>query len=193
MQIFKNVLVYTVCLCLMFALMGCAAANPQLGSQHNSEVPTTSSTPSSQATPSSSATTPSTGADDTRYDPALAASQIPEDMKQTMRQTFIEQFFKHSGLKTEDIRIERVFGLFGDTVVLFIDSAELQYGDAVRHEYVNGLVFTFGSTHMLQVYNNGHYYTILEAFEAQLLSAEQVQTVYDNYEKYVAQRLEDNA
>ena len=69
----------------------------------------------------------------------------------------------------------------------------LTAADVVSEEYVNGLIFRYGSSHMMEVYKDRHYYSILEAFEAQMLSAEQVQTVYDNYQKYRLQLREEYA
>ena len=186
------ILTLAVCFCLLCCLIGCTTANPQLDSTNNNDSPSVSSTPSVHATPSSGATTPSSGAENTRYDPALAASQISEDMKQSMRQSFKDQYFKHSDdVRVDEIKISRVFGIFGDTVVLFVDCDEFAYADVMCYEKVNGLTFEYGSSHMMEVYKDGHYYSILEAFEAQMLSAEQVQTVYDNYQKYRSQLRED--
>lgn len=186
------ILAFVVCFCLLSILIGCATTNPQLDSTNNNDSPSVGSTPSVNATPSSSATTPSSGSENKRYDPELAAAQIPEDMKQRMRQAFKDQYFKHSGdVRVDEIKISRVFGIFGDTVVLFVDCDEFAYADVMCYETVNGLTFEYGSSHMMEVYKDGHYYSILEAFEAQMLSAEQVQTVYDNYQKYRSQLRED--
>lgn len=176
------ILAFVVCFCLLSILIGCATTNPQLDSTNNNDSPSVGSTPSVNATPSSSATTPSSGTENKQYDPELAAAQIPEDMKQRMRQAFKDQYFKHSdGVRVDEIRVSRVFGVFGETVVLFVDSPDLAYADVVSEEYVNGLIFRYGSSHMMEVYKDGHFYTILEAFEDQLLSPEQVQTIHDNY------------
>lgn len=73
-----------------------------------------------------------------------------------------------------------VYGEFGDTYVAFWRTWG---GEVMTYETVNGLQFVYGSTATIDVFTPTGIYTLTEAFETGLLNAEQVQQVYDNYQR----------
>ena len=72
-----------------------------------------------------------------------------------------------------------MFGVFGDTYVLFIDG--YGYACVETEETVNGLKFLYSNGQLLQVYANGHFYTLQEALDAQVISEDELAIVYENY------------
>lgn len=71
-----------------------------------------------------------------------------------------------------------IYGDFDDVFVFFTRN----YGSTVvTYDHVNGLKFVYGSTSKLTVCTQDGWFSLGEAFEKGILSAEQLQKVYDNY------------
>lgn len=72
-----------------------------------------------------------------------------------------------------------VRGVYGDTYVFYIDG--MAAGAAITTDLVDNVYFAYPSTRQLEVYNDGEFYTLSSAFEAGLLSHEDLLDIQKNY------------
>ena len=175
MEQFKKILFVAICCCLLCALASCAASQPD--TSRLIEEPRQTTAPMVTTTPL--ATTVPTKPVNTPFDPTALAVQIPETVKEEMKQAYVAQFFPNETTALESVCIERVFGIFGETIVLFVDG--LEYACVATFETVNGVDFCYGDAQPLEVYFEGHYYDLQEAFDSLIISAEDLLVIAENY------------
>ncbi len=70
-------------------------------------------------------------------------------------------------------------GVYGDTYVFYIGGMEA--GAAITTDFVDNVYFAYPSTRQLEVYNGGEFYTLSSAFEAGLLSHDDLLDIQKNY------------
>ena len=75
----------------------------------------------------------------------------------------------------------RVLGLFDDTCALFLDVRGMMYAQAITSETVAGYTFWYSCLHTMEVYHDGGFYSLQEAYDAELLSAEDLKVIFENY------------
>ena len=162
------------CVCV-----GCFVQQP--GTSQLAEMPNVTTIPNTVPASSTSpaATIATTAPADHPFDPKEYAAQISESLEREMRQALADQNFPHDPSGAEEAVFRRVFGVFGDTYVLFIDG--YGYACVETEETVNGLKFLYSNGQLLQVYANGHFYTLQEALDAQVISEDELAIVYENY------------
>ena len=91
-----------------------------------------------------------------------------------------------AGIKGLDFSV-RCYGVFHSSekhaYVIMIDRTDYSYKDQPSHEKVNGLVFEYPTEQRMLVFNweGTKFYSLGEAFESGLLTAEELQEVYDTY------------
>jgi hypothetical protein len=119
-----------------------------------------------------------------KYVPCLA--DLPEEAQKIIARDSYgseSQYYSY----THASKYIPVYGEFGDTYVAFWNT----WGDAVMtYETVNGLQFVYGSTATIDVFTPTGIYTLTEAFESGLLTAEQVKQVHENW-LYVGSSIRD--
>ena len=71
-----------------------------------------------------------------------------------------------------------IYGEFGDVYVMIPRGP--YYAKGMR-EYINGLCFVYERNVTWHVYTSNETYTLKDAFDAGVISAEQLQLIYDNY------------
>ena len=164
-----------VCLLCVY-LCGCAPVDlePQV------EVPTETAQPSSQPV----TTTPigTIGKNPGLIvNPDRPVEQITEIMKNTIRKAYCDA---NSNVTMAQVQL-RIMGVFEDTYVLFVDVKGMMYADVILKETVGGVTFVYSNSHTMQVYHDGQFYSLLQAYELDLLTAEHLQTLaYDYYAAY---------
>lgn len=93
-----------------------------------------------------------------------------------------DAFYSDEYFKSDDFKVfaedTLLYGDFGDVFVFF---TEIYGATMMTYDYVNGLHFTYGSTNQLTVCAADGWFSLGEAFEKGIISAEQLRTVYDNY------------
>lgn len=113
----------------------------------------------------------------TPQNPEDLLATIPEEEQRQIKHAFLTQFYSKYSEEPEIIENTslRVFGVFDDTYVLFVDGA-LNYADAFfRGEF--GLVYP--SSQEMYIYRDGRFYS--EWKYAEMLTDEEVSQVVCNY------------
>lgn len=77
----------------------------------------------------------------------------------------------------------RCFGAFDGVYVLFVDCTQWGYTADVTQIIVDGVEFVYGSGQRLEVYKDGEFYSLTEAFENGILSHDDLLTVQSNYNR----------
>ena len=72
-----------------------------------------------------------------------------------------------------------VRGVYGDTYVFYVYGPVA--GDAITTDLVDNVYFAYPTTRQLEVYNDGEFYTLSSAFEAGLLTHEDLLDIQKNY------------
>ncbi len=72
-------------------------------------------------------------------------------------------------------------GIFAETYVLFVDVPDRMYLTWITTDVVAGYTFVYGSSHQMEVYYDGGFYGLEEAYAAGYLTSEDVATLYKNY------------
>ena len=173
---YPNKILFPAALFLLICILsGCALSNPTLPQQ-------TTMPGSSTAPTSTTATTAPTSPTESQFDPAALAAQIPENMMQEMKQIYREQFYsKDPNVTPENVYMSEVFAIFNETYVMFVDVAGYEHATMSMTETINGVEFRYTKYQSLVVYAQGHYYTLQEAFDAQILNGEDLVLIADNY------------
>ena len=111
------------------------------------------------------------------FDPMSLLSQISEDTQRSIKYTYCED--------AKDITVDevslRVFGVFQDTYVLLVDVSSYSYPTVIVSEMVGEYAFWYSSGHTMEVFHDGSFYSLQEAFDTDLLTTDDLQTVFDNY------------
>lgn len=113
--------------------------------------------------------------------PVEPVNQIATWELEKMREVFVLEFCQgESGISADDVVIERVISVFDRRYALFVDGV-FGYLYWIETENVNGYDFVYGSSQKMYLYYDGHYYRLQEAYDAGLLSDEELQKLYDAY------------
>ena len=88
---------------------------------------------------------------------------------------------EHEWLDTTDIELW-VYGKFENAWVVWVEYNEVWENDdnSTYTEIIDGITFEFTSPWFYEVYSNGSFYTISEAFEQGILSSQDIRTLYHN-------------
>ena len=111
------------------------------------------------------------------FDPKSHLSQISEDTQHSIKYAYCEN--------AKDITVEevslRVFGVFQDVYVMLVDVSSYDYPTVIVSETVGAYTFWYSSNHIMEVFHDGTFYSLQEALDANLLTADDLQIVFDNY------------
>ena len=115
--------------------------------------------------------------------------QIPEDLTkngipldeatQTEIKTVVYNEHKHTELSYEDISL-RCYGAFDGVYVLFVDGVWLHM-PMETSEVIAGVIFTYPDSLHMEVYCDGVFYTMTEAYDNNILSYDNLLTTHDTY------------
>lgn len=159
-------------------LAACYRADPQTTGGAQTQGQTTQAPVPTTTVPAPA----TTGAVDTKpweaeptFDPDTLLAQLSEDVK---HQILADYRAANAELTTEELQL-RVFGVFGEVYVLFVDGEA--WGAMETEETVGGLRFCYSSTQYLLVYAGGHFYRLQNALDEKIITADELQTVFDNY------------
>ena len=78
----------------------------------------------------------------------------------------------------EDVRIDQYFGTYNGKVALMISDNATSFHAAVWYEKVAGFVFHYGSGQRVLVWYNGNFFSLPEAYEQGLITAEDVENIF---------------
>lgn len=81
----------------------------------------------------------------------------------------------------EDITISEYYGTYNGCSVMFIDTPWWCYATEGRKEIIAGYEFRYGSYQLLEVYFNGEFASLKEAYNKGWLSKEDIKNIYYNY------------
>jgi hypothetical protein len=111
------------------------------------------------------------------FDPKSHLSQISEDTQHSIKYAYCED--------AKDITVDevslRVFGVFENVYVLLVDVSSYGYPSVNVSEMVGEFAFWYSSGHTMEVFHDGSFYSLQEAFDADLLTTDDLQAVFDNY------------
>lgn len=85
---------------------------------------------------------------------------------------------------TEDEISLRCFGAFDGVYVLFVDVESWGYTAAIEVDVIAGVKFIYSSGQKMYVYCNNAFYTILEAYENNILSCDNLLATQETYKAY---------
>ncbi len=99
-----------------------------------------------------------------------------------IRTVFLEKFGHEipDGADGEDDIIVMLQGVYGDVYAAVVASVRWNNTKSPT-ETVNGLTFTWEQQYDIHVYTKGEFYTLTEAFEQGLLTADQLKEVHEHY------------
>jgi hypothetical protein len=80
---------------------------------------------------------------------------------------------RYSFLKLRETWVSSYLGNFSGNEVIFMGS-RLNFNAMIRHVEIAGYTIEFGSSQEAYVYENGNFHTIAEAYDAGLITAEDV-------------------
>lgn len=109
-------------------------------------------------------------------------AQDGQRMDRQIRKDYTEQYWEgkdNQDFSPEDLSL-RLIVQIDDIYVLFIDGP-FEYATGIGSETVNGLTFRYNDSQRMQVYRNGEFYSLPEAFENGVLSDEQLLWLYEKY------------
>ena len=92
-----------------------------------------------------------------------------------------EAYAKLRGIDVEDVRCGACYGKFDGTYVLMICAAGDGVSSAVSHLTVEGITFLFPNGAQFDVYREGKFYEMQEAYDAGLLSKDNLYSVWENH------------
>jgi hypothetical protein len=79
----------------------------------------------------------------------------------------------------DDVWVYRQYGVYHDCLVAtFIDEKNSQFSDIIVNLTVNGLTFSYSYGYDLLVYSNGDFYTLDEAYEQNVLTADDISIIH---------------
>ena len=162
-----------VVLLLCALLCGCAAAGPA------PEMTTPSDPINAQSQPSASTVPIGTipknpGLTVDPYDPE---DKVPEITEDRIRKDYCDA---HQNVTMEQVKL-RFMGVFGEVYVMFVDVKGMMYAEVITTEKVGGVSFVYSNSQKMQVWFDGEFYTLAQAFDAGILTQEELQTLSRNY------------
>ena len=111
------------------------------------------------------------------FDPKFPLSQMTEDTLKSIKLAYCEDAKE---ITVDEVSL-RVFGVFQDTYVLLVDVSSYSYPTVIVSEMVDEYAFWYSSGHTMEVFHDGSFYSLQEAFDTDLLTTDDLQTVFDNY------------
>ena len=96
-------------------------------------------------------------------------------------QTYFEKYLQdRSNSSVDDVWVYRQYGVYHDCLVAtFIDEKNSQFPEMVTTLTVNGLTFSYPYGYDLLVYSNGNFYALDEAYEQNILTADDISSIHE--------------
>jgi len=109
-----------------------------------------------------------------------SAPKTPEEKALVIKQAYIDTN-KLTKATVEDATL-RVFGIFDDAWVMFVDvSGYDAFLSVAGQEIIDGLEFYYSNSQWLQVYHDHQFYSLTEAFDNGILTSENIRTLHESY------------
>lgn len=168
----KKVLVFVL---LAGLLCGCAAAGSGVQVGAPSEPATNASTQENPAVSIPTVTVPKNpGLTLDPYDPEDQVSELTE-------QIIIQDYCNvYTNLTCDQVRL-RFMGVFDDVYVMFVDVKDMLYADVISTEVVAGFKFVYTCSQHMQVWHDGTFYSLQLAFDAGILTSEDLRILAKDY------------
>lgn len=113
------------------------------------------------------------------YDPHQWLERMSEDVQSRICQDYIDQFYADCDWAKEVDMSLRVFGILDNAYAVFVDG--FFHAEVETVESVCGLQFRYPSLQALYIYSDGCFYSLQEAYDAQLVIFEEICLIYKNY------------
>ncbi len=168
-------LMIIILLCAL--LCGCAAAGPAPQATVPSGV---NSNPTQGTTNVPDVTSPSGSVGSNPglpVDPDYSENKVPDMTVNQIRQDYCEYA---GNLAIDQVRL-RFMGVFHDVYVMFVDVKDMMYADVITTENVGGFQFVYSSSQHMLVWHEGEFYSLRLAFDAGLLTKENLRTLVKDY------------
>ena len=161
-------------LLLAVLLCGCASAGPasQVGTPSE---PTDAPTQQDTNVTIPTATVPKNpGLTVNPYDPE---NKVPEQTKDKIRQDYCDH---NVNVTIDQVRL-RFMGVFGEAYVMFVDVKDMMYAEVINTENVAGFQFVYRCSQHMQVWHDGSFYSLRLAYDAGLLTVEDLRQLSLDY------------
>jgi hypothetical protein len=166
------------CLLLGALLCGCAAAGPAPQGGVLAD-PTNASTMDTPNVIVPTATVPKNPG--LTMDPSDPDDMVPELTEQRIRQDYCNTY---PNITVDQVRL-RFMGAFGSVYVMFVDVKGMMYAEVINTENVGGIQFVYSCSQHMQVWHEGEFYSLRLAYDAGLLTTENLrQLAIDYYGAY---------
>ncbi len=178
----KFSVITAICMVLVCVLVaGCVAAGSTPKDQGSAPTePTEPFIPTNPTSPS----TQTQVKEPVPQDPADLLAMIPEEIQRQIKEDYFAQFMAEDDIgdanRLDHTRL-RVYGVFGDTYVLFVDVPGIAYSTAISKGPLNRYVITLPSSQQMYIYQDGHFYMLFEAAFYEILTDEEAFVAYTNY------------
>lgn len=112
-------------------------------------------------------TTENPPADEPEYTvPADVLAEIKTAFYNKYKEFFVSEYYTYTA---EDVTAE-VYSEYNGAYVMFITAPMMGYGTAIVYQTVDGVQFVYPSGQTFDVYSDGHFYKLAQAFENKLLT-----------------------
>ena len=108
------------------------------------------------------------------YDPD---DKIPQITENRIRQDYCDA---HDGIPVDEVKL-RCMGVFHGVYVMFIDVRNMMYADVITTDNVGGFRFVYSCSQRMQVWCDGQFYSLQQAYEAELLTQDDLRLLSQAY------------
>ena len=165
--------IFAVLLLFIF-LSGCAAAGPAMQAAFSSE---STNVPTQQVPEDAAPTHTVTKNPGLAVDPYDPEDKVPEITENRIIKDYCDA---HPSVTMDHVRL-RIMGVFEDTCVLFVDVKGMMYAEVITEDNVGGIRFYYSNSQKMQVWHDGRFCSLQEAYGEGLLTQENLQSLSRNY------------
>ena len=102
------------------------------------------------------------------------AEQPPKELLERIAADYTAKIDRETGKKWEaDWFVQVYYGVYGGAVPVMMNGM-VAFPDIVTEEEVAGFHFKYGNTNTIKIWKNGTFYSLKEAYEQGVLTAEQI-------------------
>ncbi|MCL2061671.1 MAG: hypothetical protein FWH03_03500 [Firmicutes bacterium] len=110
---------------------------------------------------------------------------IETELEIKIRQNYIKKLPKNSRVKMNNLWVSKYYGTFDESVVLIFqtslsESSILPDGGLgnITKETIAGFEFIFGTSSWINVWYNGNFYSLLDAYNDGLLTSDDIESIW---------------
>jgi len=107
--------------------------------------------------------------------------EIPDGLSMDEYNTIINDFAKEQKVSVNSVKITKFYTKLDSKYALWIDSSELGYATVMTNYKIAGVPFSFSSSQEILIYENGKFTNLKKAYDTDLITAEEVVSIYNVY------------